>query len=75
MNTKPITIKEARANVVAVEAAAKNDDHEAAHFGEDELRERVLHTIAIGKVGPDVMQKLARIALETSKIAFQRHHT
>ena len=63
-----MTLDEARAEVERIKAMAGDD--EAAHAAEDNFRERVLRWIADGKA--DDPQHLALIALQTSKIDFQR---
>lgn len=52
-----------------VERAAAGGDHEAAHAREDDLRKAALEAIAEGSKQP---KSLARIALSTSSIDFNR---
>ena len=63
-----MTIDEVEAEVERIRAMAGDD--EAAHSAEDDLWEKVLHTIASGY--GDKPSSLALAALKTKDIAFQR---
>lgn len=72
-NDKPITLAEAQAAVQQIRDIASDD--EAAHGHEDQLREQVLRAIAqlpLTAAGMKHARELARVALQTSDIEFDR---
>jgi hypothetical protein len=68
--TKPLTVQMIREQVKAIRAFAR--DHEAAHGMEDILYCDVLRTIAGGTVMGDEACQLAKAALATRRIKFER---
>lgn len=66
-----MSLCEAREMLERVRKAARDGDDEQAHALEDELRERALRDIA-HRADERHASELAHIALESSKLAFNR---
>lgn len=66
------TPEDAQKRFREVELYAHREDHESAHIAEDQFHFDVLESIASGKLRGKACQELAKVAMKTRKLEFQR---